>query len=433
MRHIGSGIINLDLERYLLYAIILSMLTYAVPSLRIGTEEFILPIGGLFIPLSCLLLIIRFFALGKFVLNKVLTQTLFLMYFSIPLSSLFSINLETEKIFKLSVFMMLPILFSSSLSNHKSLKRSLYLIVVVGIVLSVYGFYGYFTGNVGEEAKKVWWEYARYWGIHYLPSTRNSDLYYITIPLIVITVLLFYGNLKSVFLKILLIIMSGMFSTAILLSFSRGAWISIIVTFVVCLFSIYYKKKVSVFNKKDLKVLTSFLCGISLALMASYKILSHFGVRDYFVGKMISIVSPERAGCYLKTSVSNEERIKIVKATIHIIFSHPLGVGPGNLKYFYRQFGLYINHPENAYLHVLAENGLFGFIAFLIFIFYPLGRFYKKIKAGYMDWTRIGMFLTSVYLATSYVFNVGLFNFYNWIVHSIIWTALNTTSGGESD
>ncbi|MCM8824401.1 MAG: O-antigen ligase family protein [Candidatus Omnitrophica bacterium] len=416
-----SGIINL--ERYLLYGMILSMATYPIPFLRISAEESIFPIGGLFIPLSSFLLLIRFFASGKFFLNKILIVSLSLLYFSILLASLISIHIEAERIFKLSIFMLLTVLFTGVLTNYKSLRTSLYCIILIGLILAIYGFYGYFTGNVGEDVQKHWWwNYARYWGIHYLPSTRNSDVYYVAIPLIIVSALILYGNLRSFFTKLLLIVTSMIFSLAILLSFSRGAWVSIIVT-VAVLLSMIWKKR-GIFKRKRLRLWLSIFFGAILFLIIGFKTLNYFGLHNYFIGKMISIAFPERAGYYLEETLSNEDRIEILKATFNIILSNPLGVGPDNLRYFYNSYGLYVNHPENTYLHVLSENGIFGFLGILVFIFYPLLILYKKIKAGYGDWVMMGIFLTSIYLATSYMFNVGTFSFYNWVLHSIIWSGV---------
>jgi len=413
------GVVNL--ERYLLYGMILSMATYAIPFLRINTEKFIFPVGGVFIPLSCFLLLVRYFVSRKVTLSKFLILSLFPIYFSIPLSSFFSVSLEAERIFKLSVFMSLPVLFSGVLNDYKSLRTSLYLIITVGSVLCIYGFYGYFTGNVGEEPQKIWWwTYAKYWGIHYLPSTRNSDIYYIAIPLIIISALLFYGNLKSLFIKILLISICMMFFASILLSFSRGSWISTFLTIIVLIFMILKKHGISKRKSPENKLLLIF--GIIVVLTIVSELLNYFEMYDYFIGRMISIFSHEKAGYYLQESISNEERLEILKVTTNIIFSNPLGVGTDNLRYFYNSYGLNVNHAENTYLHILAEHGILGFIGFSIFIFYPMIMLYKRIKAGCSDWIRISIFLSSIYLATSYMFNVEIFSFYNWIIHSIIWS-----------
>ncbi|MDI6785869.1 MAG: O-antigen ligase family protein [bacterium] len=413
----------INLERYLLYVLILSMATYAIPWMRIDLEKTIIPIGGIFLLLLCFLLLIRYLYTKKIALNKVLIFSLFLLYFSIVSSSFFPISLETERIIKSSIFMILPILFTQILNDYKSLKIAIYSIIIVGIILGIYGFYNYFTGNIGGETEKDWWwTYARYYGIHYLPSTRNSDIYYIAIPFIFVLTLLFFSSLRLSFFKISLLLSSSiMFFLGILLSFSRGVWFSLAMTITVFLFLIYKGLGISKRSKLKFWLLTIL---IIIFLIVGLKALNYFGMYNYFIGKVISILSPETASYYLEESISNKERIEIIKATFNIIINNPFGVGQDNLRYFYPSYGLYVYHPENSYLHILAENGLFGFIGYLIFIFYPLVFLYRKIKEGSHDWVRISIFLVLIYLAISYMFNVEVFSFYNWIIHSIIWSSI---------
>jgi len=413
----------IDLEKYFLYGLILSMATYAVPSLRIVIQETPIPIGTLILPFSVFLLIVRCFYMGKFVVSKALISGLFLLYFSIALSSFFSINIEIGRIVKFSVFLIIPILFTSTIKDYKSLKLSVCLVITIGVILGIYGFYGYLTGNVGDEAEKSWWcTYARYYGIHYSAATRNSDLYFITIPLIFLLGLLFFDKLRFSFLKIPLIAVSLLFYSGIVLSFSRGAWISIVAIFMVLLLVVWKNRPARIANNRKYSKVVLLIITAALILIASLNILDYFGMSTYLTGRAISIISPGKADQYLQEIISNRERIEIIKATFSIIASNPLGVGPDNLKHFYPSFGFDLNHPENAYLHILAENGVFGFLGYSIFVFYPLLFLYKKIKTvSSNDWVSIGIFLTSLYLAISYMFNVEVFNFYIWIVHSIIW------------
>lgn len=416
-----------NIERYLLYGLILSMATYPIPFLRVRTEETAFPIGGLFIPMVCFLLFIKYFSSKKINLNKILGISLFLLYFSILLSSFFSIRFEIEPVFRLSIFMLLPLLFTGILTNYRDLKTSLHCVILVGLILGIYGFYGYLTGNVGEEAQKTWWwTYARYWGIHYLPSTRNSDVYYVAIPLFVTLTLIFFGNLKSFIIETLLIIISLMFFIGVILSFSRGAWISTFTTFIFLLFMIW--KRRGIFGRKGLRLILF----TTIIILVSFTALNYFSMYNYFIGKIFSIFFSDKASYYLEEDISNDERIEILKATFNIIVSNPFGIGIYNLRYVYPAYGLYVNHPENTYLHVLAENGIFGFIGYMIFLFYPLVILYKRIKVGPDDWLRDGIFLTLIYLATSYIFNVEIFNFYNWVIHSIIWSSITIYNGGKN-
>ena len=129
----------------------------------------------------------------------------------------------------------------------------------------------------------------------------------------------------------------------------------------------------------------------------------------------------EKAAFYLSETISNKERIDILNATLKIISSNPLGVGPDNLKYYLGDYNLLVKHAENNYLHILAENGIVGFLGFMIFIFYPIIINTKRIKFGLYNSENVGSLLISIYLSISYLFNVETYSMYIWIIHSIIW------------
>lgn len=73
------------------------------------------------------------------------------------------------------------------------------LVIASGIVFLVYGYYGYITGHIGVEPQFDWWPIAKYWGLHYLPSTRNADIHYMIFPLI--AVLSFLADHKNSYLE----------------------------------------------------------------------------------------------------------------------------------------------------------------------------------------------------------------------------------------
>lgn len=394
------------------------MATYAFPLLRLGVGEVAIPYAAIFLPVSLFLFIIRFLHSGKIASHNVLLFSLCLMYFSIPVSTIFSVEIETERILKLSIFLFLPILFVGTITNYNSLKTAVYTVIIVGIILSIYGFYVYITGDVGGETEQEWWTTnARYWGIHYSESTRNSDIYYASAPLMITLSLLYFKELQSNLFRISMLIISLLFGVAIIMSFSRGALISMTISVVALIYILRKYGRTHVRNRSMVWIIAFLL----LFFIAGNKFLINYDMDDYFIGKIISIVSPSMAGSYLSETVSNEDRIELLKATFNINMAHPLGVGPGNLVYYYDYYGIFAFHPENNYIHILAENGIAGFVGYFIFTLYPLVILYKRLAETECDWLTSALFLTSVYLTSSYMFNVETYSLFNWIIHSIIW------------
>ncbi len=95
----------------------------------------------------------------------------------------------------------------------------------------------------------------------------------------------------------------------------------------------------------------------------------------------------------LPSSGANAERLAHWIAGIGEFLSHPLiGVGIGNYAYAYAQYappGVYTNplgHAHNYYINIAAEAGIFGLVAFLLFltaIFVAGSQTYRNIHQRY--------------------------------------------------
>ena len=94
---------------------------------------------------------------------------------------------------------------------------------------------------------------------------------------------------------------------------------------------------------------------------------------DHYVNRFKSVTNTTTNG-------SNLGRIYVWESTIDMIEDHPvIGVGPGEWRKVYRaQYKLPeetqdLNHSHNNFLHIGAESGLLGLIAFVIFGLYVIG------------------------------------------------------------
>ena len=143
--------------------------------------------------------------------------------------------------------------------------------------------------------------------------------------------------------------------TALLLTKSMGAWLSLIFTLTV-LFIILYK---SLKQRKLVLVLSLFLMAFALTF--------------------ILITRWERLTNLEDPQNSVTQRLNYWRTAIAIIKAHPvLGVGPGNLKDVFLKYkvGLSTNtrYAHNIFLHMWAETGILG----LIGIVYLIINFLKK-------------------------------------------------------
>lgn len=397
------------IEIYFLFGLLLSLITYATPYFRSGPdpEETL----DLFLIVNLMLLIIavsaRIIHSRAVILPKALELGLYLMIIAILISSFFSETIQYESILKLVVFLSLPLIFIQTIDRY-IISKVVIFFVSIGIILTFYGYYGYFTGNVGDQANAFWWAYAKYWGIHYTESTRNADVYY---PAISMCFILPYITRKArMAVKILTYFALVLTLSAVTLSLSRGAWIA---AATVLIFGTYLIGKGQYKGKVILKKYTLFTLLFVSTIYFSYA----FGDNVFLLEKLRSILVFEDVDPSVS---SNENRVAILLAIFDVIRYHPEGIGLNNLRYIFPMYGLSINHAENNYLNILAELGVIGFAGFCILVFYPLKRLYEKTKTVH-DVHNEGFLLANIYVIVAYLFNVDTQGIFIWIVHGLIW------------
>jgi hypothetical protein len=410
------------IETYFLFGLLLSLITYATPYFRFGAdpEESL----DLFLIVNLTLLSIavsvRIIHSGVVIFPRALGLGIYLMIVAIMISSFFSEAIQHESIIKLIVFLSLPIIFIQVV-DRDVVSKTVILFISIGVILTLYGYYGYFTGNVGDQANTFWWAYAKYWGIHYMESTRNADVYY---PAILLCFVLPYIARKAkIAVKVSTYFVLFLALTAVTLSLSRGAWIA---TTTILIFGSYLIGKGKNTGKVNLrKFITLTLLFVSVIYFAYA-----FGENVFLLEKLGSIMVFDDVDPSLS---SNENRVAIIREVFNVIRNHPEGVGLDNLRFVFPMYGLSINHAENNYLNILAELGVIGFAGFCILVFYPLKRLYKQAKALH-DVRSEGFLLANVYLIVAYLFNVDTQGIFIWIIHSLIWgysiSGYSSPSGG---
>ncbi|MEA3358575.1 MAG: O-antigen ligase family protein [Thermodesulfobacteriota bacterium] len=249
-----------------------------------------------------------------------------------------------------------------TINNRLRLKNLAYLIVSVGIFLSVFGMFKKFGYNPFP-----WWSYEdlRY-GTDLLSATYGNHNHLagyleMAIPLALGLFLLDFRGAKL----LLMIYLPFIMVTALILSLSRGGWISFL--FGLFLFahglmkSHYFKKK------KLLLSLSGVLLVLSVIVLASTPV----------VERVISMLEKEKdAGFYTRTVAW--------RGVLEMIADRPLlGTGPGTFSSAFTKYqppGLlrHFSKAHNDYLHFTSEIGvlLIPIIIWMIIGFFREG-FYK--------------------------------------------------------
>jgi O-antigen ligase len=214
--------------------------------------------------------------------------------------------------------------------------------ILVGILLAVaIGFERFVTFSGGEPAEHA----IGYWGIKYLPSTRNSDAFY---PLAGLAVALHFLHAArtaprrsmAAFLILPLV-------AAVVLSSSRGAWLGL---FFLVTFDLFRTSRRSLFRLGA----TAAVATAALALVMQ-------------TWPELTAVLTERANTLFSletgTGGSNVERLELLAAATTASLHGFLGAGVGGFGEtvgYTNVTGHALNHAENLLLTVSVEQGLLG-------------------------------------------------------------------------
>ena len=208
-------------------------------------------------------------------------------------------------------------------------------------------------------------------------------------------------------------IILGVFSLAIFLSYSRAAWITLILAFVVFLLIKF-------------RVKAGYLYFVGFFFAASL-IVFWPNIKEYSQSNK-EISHTDNIGMHFKSVVnvnkadmSNSERINRWKCAWRMFLDKPiLGFGPGTYQFFYGQFQqrtdmTYIStfkgdkgHAHSEYLNYLSETGLIGALNFLALIiltcYYGITNYYKSHN-GLIKNTSLFLFLGFFTYAVHAFFN----------------------------
>ena len=212
------------------------------------------------------------------------------------------------------------------------------------------------------------------------PFFSDHGVYAATISLFIpllVCYILFYRKLGLSSIKLLVVIsFLTIFLIGVYFSYTRAAWIGVIVA--ACfLIPLFLRIK---FNTVLLIVFTTALIGYVFQNQIIY-ILSKNQQRSQVAG----FSSHFQSITNIKTDPSNTERINRWMSAIAMFESRPvLGFGPGTYSFCYAPFQQYRyktvistnfgdgGNSHSEYLNPLAESGLFGLLSFLAIIYFVL-------------------------------------------------------------
>lgn len=244
-------------------------------------------------------------------------------------------------------YILIYYLVINNLTSIHQLQRLIWSVMASAIVVTIYGFYQYVHGVDISAFQWVDGEQFPELKVRVFSTLQNPNLlagFLVVIMSLAVGIGLHTENMQW---KLLLFAFVAVLGICLVLTYSRGAWLSIVAVTAIC---------GHLYNRK---VLWVFLVIPLIALFC------HDGVME----RLMSIFNP--------TDTSSTLRIALWESTIAMILDKPLlGIGWGSYWLVYPEYDFFLNNPattivhaHNMYLHIAAEIGIPGLIVFLSIIY----------------------------------------------------------------
>jgi O-antigen ligase len=220
---------------------------------------------------------------------------------------------------------------------------------------------------------------------------------------------------------LLTFVSSALGVSAIILSGTRGAWISFLVLLIVLLFLLNYKKSND--NKK-----------FQIILLSMFVVIGAFAMSNNYVKDRITIAITQinnwNSGKHLNSSVGL--RLEMYKAGILAVKEKPIiGYGYRNTNKAVAKFAddsvkstiLGFNHLHNTYINSLVFGGVIALFSLLALLFLPLRKFWHTYKnndnekygllgillcVGYANFGMTGVLFGDTFMNSFYVFFLAI-------------------------
>ena len=272
--------------------------------------------------------------------------------------------------------------FAQVFLNKKQIKIILLVMIASAFLLSIDGIYQRIAG-MDFIRGRVLARTTSYGNLAVSAAFHHYNDFAAFLGVMIFIAIGFLGYVKKFWQKAPLFLIFLLISTNIILTLSRGAWVSLLI---VCLFLTIFIK-----NKKSKLLFLLFLVG--------------------FTGVILSFPSLKERFFLIVKDGGDADRFKVWKVALTMFSESPLfGEGLGLfMSHFSKYTHLSIQYAHNCYLQILAETGLLGFVFFIWFLGEIVYRGYKKLRKK-SDSLLFGLFFGLIVFLIHSFFDTQLFS-----------------------
>lgn len=295
------------------------------------------------------------------------------------------------------------------INTPDKLRNLIYATLTASIFVAIYGIFQYVEGVNSLTSANKWVDFAEF------PKLKARVFSTLSNPNLLATFLLtaicmatgcLLDRPKDKNIKYVLYIVLVVNLICLVLTFSRGAWLTLIV--VMGLLGV-------LINIRILYVLLGVL------------LVSFLSMRELLVARISSVFS--------QTDTSAALRWAYWDSTIQMIEWNPwMGVGWSAYQYIYPEYDYFINNPEiviyhahNMYLNMLAELGIIGGLVYISLFFYALYFLAKKYRNTTKDKGCIIAVMSSVLVMM--LMGITDYPLFNIQLSCIFWLLMGATFG----
>lgn len=298
------------------------------------------------------------------------------------------------------VFVLIFINIISPIITKLKLHRLLNIFIIVFILISiVISIQFYYTDIIYKENIDI--------KLFFALGNRN----YAVVPFSLLLILSIFNYLNNT-KKHYMIIPIALFLNIVLISLTRGAWLSLFGTFTVL--SIY----ILIFNKKFLinknkKILNIFIVFILVFILSN--VFSDFKVYDRIFNNVNITASKD---FHDLANEFSSDRLNTWKQGLKLM-NKPKRVLIGISPAVANNYGIRYTNFHNQYIESLVTLGIFGFIGFILFIIFLN---YYSFLITKKEFNNIGLLGCSIFISIKWFFNsINSLNFiYSLLIICII-------------